>query len=78
MFFFTLLLCLQCGVDEICCAFLHHLFTLTFIYRVAHNYLFHCLKRVYRTRTENFYNISTVLKTLIKMLLNISTLRYNN
>jgi len=35
---------------------------------------FRCLRRVYHTHTENYDNISTVPKTLIKMLFNVSTL----
>jgi len=33
---------------------------------------------VYHTETENFYNLSTVPETLIKLLINMSTLRCNN
>ena len=48
------------------------------LYRVAHKKVDHCLQRVYHTHTENFYNISAVRKTLIKMLFTMSTLRCNN
>ena len=40
--------------------------------------LLSCLQGVDNTHTENFYNIYTVPKTLIKMLFDNSTLRCNN
>jgi len=52
------------------------------MYRVAHKkwtISFCCLNHVYHTHNENFHNVSTVvLKTLIKMLFSMSTLRWNN
>jgi len=51
------------------------------LYRVAHKkwtILFCCLQRIYHKHTENFCNISTVPKTLIEMLFNMSTLCCNN
>jgi len=50
-------------------------------YTVAHKkrtISFCCLQRLYHAHTENFYNISTVSKTIIKMLFNMSTLRCSN
>ena len=39
---------------------------------------FCCLQSVWHTHTENFYNTSTVPRTLTKMLFSMSTLHCNN
>ena len=55
--------------------------SLHFIYTVAHKkwtISFRCLQRVCHAHTENFFNMPTIPKTLIKMLFNTFTLRCSN